>query len=158
MQIRVRASLFTAFFILLCALPCRAWDGTVIGVQQGDAMTVMHGGRRVEVRLYGIFVPRGNPPFTDKARQLSSRLVQGIRVEVSPVTEDRDGNMVAVVYTTGSTCLNGALVGAGLARVDRNRCGRAKCLEWLDLEAGARKNRIGLWEQRRTAPAGKSVR
>lgn len=41
--------------LLILAVPaiCRAWEGKVVGVSDGDTITVMHDGRGEKIRLYG---------------------------------------------------------------------------------------------------------
>lgn len=147
-----RATLFLVALVLL-ALPvsCWAWEGKVVGVTDGDLITVMHDGREERVRLYGIDTPDEPQEFGKEAREFVSGRALGKIVEVIPVNQDRFGNTVAVV-TLGGGALNRDLVGAGLAWVYSGSCTRSECMEWRELEADARKRMVGLWSSSNPAP------
>ena len=43
--------------LLLAAAPVHGWSGRVSGVADGDTISVLHEGRAVKIRLYGIDSP-----------------------------------------------------------------------------------------------------
>lgn len=81
------------FFLAVCFLmspaTATAWSGNVIGVTDGDSITVLHDGRQEQIRLWGIERPEKNQDFGTKAKQATSTLVFGKFVEVEPATTDR---------------------------------------------------------------------
>jgi len=136
------------------------FKGKVVGVVDGDTITVLRDKTPVKIRLHGVAAPLLAQPFGEQARQLSSRLVLGKVVEVEIVAKDVRGRLEARVhvttnegtdhYTDGShadvditRCLNEELVKAGLAWWDRNAAPQDKRL--AQLEAAARAARRGLW-------------
>ena len=105
------------FILYLCTITqAYAWQGKVVGVSDGDTITVMHDGKGEKIRLYGIDTPENKQAFGKKAKQFTSDMVAGKVVEVKPVTTDRYGRTVGLVYINGK-CLSEELVMAGYAWV-----------------------------------------
>lgn len=67
-----------------CRGPARSapFEAKVVGVSDGDTITVLAGTEQVKVRLYGIDCPERGQPFGGKARQLTSELAFGKVVTV----------------------------------------------------------------------------
>jgi micrococcal nuclease len=152
LTVKKKSSLALAL-ILLLSLPSLswAWSGKVVGVTDGDTITVLHAGRGEKIRLYGIDCPEKGQGFGSKAKQATSRLTFGKIAEVEPVDQDRYGRTVAFVKV-GDTLLNEELVRQGLAWVYAQYCKRPVCGEWVRLEAGARKAKRGLWADPQAIP------
>ncbi len=84
-------------FFLVLPCPAWAWSGKVVGVSDGDTITVLRDKKPQKIRLYGIDCPEKRQPFANKAKQFTSELVLGKSVEVEPVATDRYGRTVAFV-------------------------------------------------------------
>ena len=114
----IRSLILTLVFILTLSLPSRsqhtAWIGKVVGVSDGDTITVMHDGMAEKIRLYGIDCPEKRQAFGKRAKQFTSSMVFGRIVEAKPITTDRYGRTIAWIYFDGA-CLNEELLKAGLA-------------------------------------------
>lgn len=127
--------------LLLAAAPVHGWSGHVSGVADGDTISVLHEGRAVKIRLYGIDSPEKHQAFGQKAKTFTSQLAFGKVVEVDSVTRDRYGRTVAWVHV-GGRCLNEEILRAGYAwhfkRYSRDR-------HLAELELQARAARAGLW-------------
>ena len=74
-----------------------AWSGKVVGIEDGDTITVLRDKEQVIIRLYGIDCPEGGDPFGKEAKQYTSEMVFGKIVEVEPVDIDRYGRTEALV-------------------------------------------------------------
>ena len=122
-----------------------AWQGKVVGVSDGDTITVLHDGKGEKIRVYGIDCPEKGQDFGQKAKQFTSDKVFGKVVEIEPVTMDRHGRTVALVFFGGGQNLSEELVDEGCAWVFRKYCSKPRCSLWLELEERARKNKVGLW-------------
>ena len=122
----------------------KVWSGIVVGISDGDTITVMHEGRGEKIRLYGIDCPEKSQAFSKKAKKFTSEMVYGKTVEVEPKDIDRYGRTVALIYVDGKS-LNETLVKNGFAWVYRKYCKEAFCEDWLDFEVVARYGKIGLW-------------
>ena len=129
----------------------RFWSGLVVGVTDGDTITVLHEGKGEKIRLYGIDTPEKGQAFGKKAKQFTSRMVYGKTVEVETKDTDRYGRTVALINVGGQS-LNEALIKDGLAWVYRKYCVESFCEDWLNFEAIARYGQIGLWSESNPVP------
>ena len=128
-----------------------AWTGKVVGVADGDTITVLHNGQPEKIRLWGIDCPEKRQDFGTKAKQITSILVFAKVVEVDPITTDRYRRTVALVRV-GDTMVNEELIREGLARVFTRYCNRPICQEWRVLESKAREQKRGLWSMPNAIP------
>jgi endonuclease YncB( thermonuclease family) len=137
----------TLFFILLIIIPVIAsgWDGKVVGVSDGDTITVLHDNKPEKIRLYGIDCPEKHQNFGQRAKQVASDEVFNKNVDIRPVTTDRYGRTVAMVYYDGNQSLNEKLLESGMAWVYPQYCLQPQCRDWAIIENNARLNKRGLW-------------
>jgi len=127
------------------------WEGKVVGVGDGDTITVMRQGKGERVRLYAIDCPEYRQDFGQKAKRFTSGLVFGKIVEVNSFDTDSYGRTVGTVII-GSQCVNEELIKAGLAWVYTRHCRQPFCSKWKALEKEARKNKVGLWSMPNPTP------
>lgn len=135
----------------LSALPaCRPapaeapFEGKVVGVSDGDSLTVLDGTTQVRVRLHGIDCPERGQAFGAAARRLTSSLAFGKTVTVRPRGKDRYARVLAEVVLPDGRTLNRELVAAGMAW----HYARYSDDETLaKLERQARKARLGIWSE-----------
>jgi len=139
--------LVLCFFLLPAA--AAAWSGKVIGVIDGDRITVLHDGRQEQIRLWGIDCPAKAQDLANKAKQRTSSLVFGEVVELEFATVDPYGRTVALVRV-GNTLVNEELIRQGLAWVFIRYCDRPICKEWIQAEA--LEARRGLWSMPNPVP------
>lgn len=132
-----------AMLILLPSLSS-AWQGKMVGIIDGDSITVMHDGQAEGIRLYGVDCAEKRQDFGQKAKEFTSAELFGKMVDVSPVTTDRYGRTVAMVTLNGRN-FNRRIIEAGNAWVFQKYCTNAECEDWNRIEAQARGNRLGLW-------------
>ena len=147
MHHRIRL-LFVLAIILLASVSLAAepYQAKVVGISDGDTITVLHNGQGEKIRLYGIDTPERRQAFGNKAKQFTSDQVFGKTVTVIPMDTDRYGRTVGMVYpASGTESLNEAIVKAGYAWVYRKYCRADFCPDWLTQEKKAQKAGIGLW-------------
>jgi len=118
----------------------------VVGVSDGDTITVLAGSTQVRVRLNGIDCPEKGQPFGARAKQLTSKLAFGKTVTVRPLGRDRYGRVLADVILPDGRVLNEDLVAAGMAWHYR-RYSKDKAL--ARLERQAREAGLGVWSDAR---------
>lgn len=75
--------------------------GRVVGVSDGDTITVLVDRREVRVRLAEIDTPEHGQPYGTRAKQVLAELVFGKQVRVAEVDRDRYGRVVGRVYVDG---------------------------------------------------------
>jgi endonuclease YncB( thermonuclease family) len=131
-------------FFLVLPCPLWAWSGKVIGVADGDTITVLRDKQPQKIRLYGIDCPEKRQPFGKRAKQFTSDMVFGKLVEVEPVATDRYGRTVAFVQVE-SVLVNEELIKEGLGWVYIRYCKLPLCVEWKGLELEAKFGKRGLW-------------
>jgi len=124
---------------------CLAWEGKVVRVIDGDTIIVIHQGKRVRVKLYGIDTPESTQWYGQNAKQFTSSQVLGKDVSVQPIDIDRYGRTVTLV-SIGNLAVNELLVEHGYAWVYERYCKKAFCSKWKKLERKARREKRGLWK------------
>ncbi len=128
------------------------WSGKVVGVSDGDTISVLNGTRAEKIRLFGIDCPESDQDFGTKAKKFTANMVFGKTVEVTPTGEASYGRTVAWVTMDGQA-LNKELVRNGLAWWYRRHAQSETELKMLEAEAKARK--IGLWSHPHPIPPWK---
>lgn len=140
----VRGLWFAVMFVALSG-SCWAWTAKVVGISDGDTLTVLRSGReQVKIRLYGIDAPESDQPHGQASRKHLSSLVFGKNVDVLVVSTDRYGRTVARIHVKGRD-VNAAQIQDGYAWLYRAYCKTRICTAWAVLESRARADRKGLW-------------
>ena len=125
-----KTCLLCAFLFLLLTQPAIswAWSGEVVGITDGDTITVLNSKtlKDVKIRLYGIDTQERGQPFSKRAKQFTSKMVYGKVVEVKVMATDMYGRTVVMIYSD-KTLLNEELVKAGLAWVYDFYCSEPIC-------------------------------
>jgi endonuclease YncB( thermonuclease family) len=132
--------------LLLAIGTTGAWaevfQGRVVGVADGDTITVLRDRRPETIRLNGIDAPEKGQAFGERAKQFTAQLVFGQVVEVVRRDQDRYGRTVGDVRLMDGRSLNHEIVRGGYAWWFR-RYSRDPSLAALESEA--REARRGLW-------------
>lgn len=126
-------------------------EGRVVGIADGDTLTVLAAGnRQVRVRLAEIDAPESpGQPFNRRATQRLSELCAGKTARVVGSRQDRYGRTVGTVYCDGVSA-NADLVQQGLAWVYVQHAAANSPLYALEREARAQ--RRGLWADPNPVP------
>ena len=131
---------------------CLAWTGTVVGVSDGDTITVLTDSKEeVKVRLYGVDCPEKRQDFGTKAKQFPSEKVFGKRVDVDPVTIDKYGRTIGIVNVNGAN-LSHLLIESGMAWVYDQYCKMEQCENWKKTQERARAKKAGVWSMKDPKP------
>lgn len=144
--------------LLAAPSPRYALAGRVIHVDDGDTLVLLTGDlSKHKVRLSSIDAPesshtnrasgRVGQPFAAQAQRLLASLVNGQTVQALCFESDRYARDVCEVFA-GDVSINREMVLRGLAWAnvaDRGRYLRDKTV--VDMEARARAERVGIWEQ-----------
>jgi endonuclease YncB( thermonuclease family) len=148
-SIRV-ASLCTALATVLfgvTTVSASTLEGLVVGVTDGDTVTILVDRREVKVRVAGIDAPEKKQPFGQRSKQAMSECAYGKPSQVDWDKTDRYGRTIGKVTVDGVDC-GLRQIELGLAwhykayakeqtLKDREAYGRA--------EEGAKADRLGLW-------------
>lgn len=136
-------SLFALPLCFLC-LPVAAYDfdGKVVGVSDGDTITVLHCGSPIKVRLADIDCPEKKQSFGTVAKQFTSQLVFNKEVHIIDKGKDRYSRTIGEVILPNGISLNRELVKAGYAWQYKKY---SKDQEINYLEQQAKVSKVGLW-------------
>jgi micrococcal nuclease len=131
--------------LILALVGTQSSAATVIGVSDGDTLTVLDKGRPVKVRLANIDAPEKQQAFGARSKQSLSELCFGRDATLKSSARDRYGRTVAVVHCDKVNA-NVAQVSKGMAWVYRqyNRDAALPAIETM-----ARLSRAGLWAEPR---------
>ena len=122
-------------------------SGKVVGISDGDTITVLQNKQQYKIRLYRVDCPESGQAFGQKAKEFTSSMVFGKNVEVSVYDVDTYGRSVGVVRINGMTVLK-----SGFAWLYTKYCKQSFCGEWKVLEEQASKKRAGLWADKHPMP------
>ena len=139
-----------ALLLVVVGVPVSAETllGRVVGVQDGDTLTVRVAGHRVKVRLAGIDAPERDQPFGEQSRQSLSRMALNRTASVAVRKIDDYGRTIGVVTVAGLN-VEAEQVRRGLAWVYRQY---RHDPQLLALEAEAKAARRGLWAEANPKP------
>ena len=143
--------------IILCCLPsislAQTITGKVVSVADGDTITILiKQKKQIKIRLSAVDCPESGQAYGKQAKKFTSGMVYGKQVKVEPVTTDRYGRIVAMVYQNGAN-LSEQIIANGYGWVFRKYCSKwAFCNDWLRLEKNARDRQIGLWSDTHAMP------
>ena len=122
--------------VALVAHALADFSGQVVGITDGDTISVMHDGEAEKIRLNGIDCPEKGQPFGRRAKQYASDLAFDQIVTVEEFGKDRYGRTIGDVTLPDGRLLNEELVKVGLAWWYR-KCALANlALQNLEDEAG----------------------
>lgn len=130
-------------------------SGTVVGVADGDTVTVLDEVRvQHRVRLLGIDAPEKAQDFGARSKQSLSALVFGRKVLVQYEKEDQYGRVLGKISVDGVDA-NLEQVRAGMAwhykQFQREQSPRDRA-EYAAAEAEARAKLLGLWSMKNPTP------
>src|SRR5271157_2734981 len=96
-------------WLLALFLPCLAitspavadFAGKVVGVSDGDTITVLRDRTQVRIRLYGVDCPETGQDFGSRAKQFTSEL-EFCKVSIGPVGQSHDQTAAPSLLPVGS--------------------------------------------------------
>jgi micrococcal nuclease len=145
-QILSRAVLWLAVWALLAGVAAaEEFAGRVIGVTDGDTLTVLHARHPEKVRLQGVDAPEKRQAYGERAKRFTADLAFDRTVTVRATGRDRNGRLLGEVVLPDGRSLNQELVRAGYAWWFRKY---SRDGQLARLEEEARAGRRGLWADR----------
>lgn len=134
-------------FVLL-SHPALGWNAKVVSVEDGDTFTVLSGGNKLKIRIFGVDCLENGSALGLKAKQFTHYKLNGKKVELTPVDVDRYGRIVAWVSIDGVN-FNKLLIEKGLAY---HYTKYSNDVVLKEAEKNAKKNQLGVWQQRSSKP------
>jgi len=131
------------------------FKGKVVAVKDGDTIEVLYNNNTIPIRFAHVDCPevKKGQPFGKNAKKFTSDICFGQIVTVQNDGKfDRYKRLIAIIINDRNENVNKELVKAGLAwhflKYSKDR-------SYHELEAIARKNRIGLWADENPIPPWK---
>lgn len=135
-------TLVSTLFLIAQVYGQEEFQGKVVGVSDGDTISVTRDGKAEKVRLAFIDCPEKRQAFGQRAKQFTSDMVFGKTVTVKIGSKDRYGRMIGEIILEDGGSLNQELLKVGLAWQYRRY---SKDPYLLRLEQTAREEQQGLW-------------
>ena len=132
--------LLLALSAAAAAAHAETFEASVVGVQDGDSLTVMRERQRVRVRLVGIDAPEHKQPYGDQSRKSLTTLCWKKKASIAWVEKDSHQRLLGRVNCSGVDA-NAEQVRRGLAWASP----LARDREMNALQDAARRARKGLW-------------
>ena len=132
--------------IVLSYCPIFAFSGRVVSIHDGDTITVLQDKRQIKVRLYGIDAPELEQSYGKKSKRFLADLIAGEAVEVEENGKDRYKRTIGSIYLNGVD-INAQMVENGYAWAYRKFSKR-----YAPQESKAKKQRLGLWQDKEPTP------
>lgn len=146
-----RVGCVAAVFGLAAACAHADLEGRVVGISDGDTLTVLDADRvQHRVRLAGIDAPERGQPFGQRAKEMLSACAYQQHAAVVGSKIDRYGRVVGKVLVQHTDC-NLRQVELGMAwhyKAYAREQSAADRTEYSAAEATAREERRGLWKER----------
>lgn len=158
----------TVRFLLLLLLPfvVHAFDGRVVGISDGDTLTVIDARHQQhKIRLMGIDAPEKAQPFGQKSKSNLSALAFNREVEIVGNKKDRYGRLIAKVMVAAPNCNHPTCPkthDAGLMQITSGMAWwyRKYAMEQTPKDRGeyeiaelnAKTNRVALWSDKNPQP------
>lgn len=142
---------FCLLLMLLFQLPSSAleFSGQVVGVSDGDTITILRDGSPIKIRLARIDCPEKKQAFGQAAKRFTSTECFGQMVTINEHGHDRYGRTIGDVLLPTGITLNEELVQQGLAwQYQKYSHDPTLARE----EQQARNDHLGLWNQPNPAP------
>jgi endonuclease YncB( thermonuclease family) len=148
LKIIKKSSLCALLFLAITA--AHAFEGRIVGVADGDTVTVLDGNNRQhKIRIGGIDSPEKSQDFGARAKKNLSDLVFGKTVSIPESRTDKYGRTVSRVLV-GGTDAGLEQIKAGMAwhykQYEREQS-PADRASYSAAEQSARSQRLGLWAQ-----------
>ena len=158
-QDRAWPVLGSALFAFVCVLPsvslhAEMLAGKVVGISDGDTLTLLADNRQIKIRVAGVDAPEKAQPFGQRSKAGLSDCAYGKQANIEWTKLDRYGRTIGKVLVGGRDC--------GLAQVVDGLAWHYKAYQreqapddrvsYARAELDARAARKGLWEDDQPQP------
>lgn len=123
------------------------YSGKVVGITDGDTVTILSNGQEVKVRLAGIDAPEKGQAFGQAAKTHLSDLIFGKQVEIEATKKDGYGRTIGKIFLDGKD-INLQMVADGYAWHYKTYAKEQSPVDrtlYADTHNAASNRRSGLW-------------
>jgi endonuclease YncB( thermonuclease family) len=148
--------LIATFFLLIsCAIEAGTLQGKVVGVADGDSLTVLDNNKtQHKIRLQGIDAPEKAQAFGQKSKQSLHQLVHNKQVTVEFQKKDKYGRTVGKVLINGNDiCLEQIKLGMAWHYTQyATEQPKEDRIAYQQAELAARGQALGIWKDQNAIP------
>ena len=147
--------LATFFLLVSCAIEAATLQGKVVGVADGDSITVLDDNKtQHKIRLLGIDAPEKAQAFGQKSKQSLHQLVHNKQVTVEFQKKDKYGRTVGKVLINGNDiCLEQIKLGmAWHYKQYESQQSKEDRIVYKQAELAARNQALGIWKDKNSTP------
>jgi len=138
----IRFILISLFMFSISAGAAEMLEGRVVGVHDGDTITLLlAGNQQLKIRLAQIDAPENSQAFGQRSKQSLSELVFNKTIHVKKETIDKYGRTVGTLFIDGFD-VNREQIKRGMAWAYRKYLHDQSLLQ---VEKAARQAKVGLW-------------
>lgn len=138
-----------SYLFLLTFLLCScSSEAVVIKVYDGDSITLSHQNNQHKVRLRGIDAPELKQTYGQKSKELLKSKILNKKVQFKVFNKDRYNREIAEIWLEGQNI--GFFMVENGAAWQYTQYSTDKRLS--DVQSKAKKNRIGLWQNKNPVP------
>jgi micrococcal nuclease len=142
---------FTALLILICAgitfaTPPKITErltGKVVGVTDGDTVTLLVNQTPLKIRLYGIDAPETKQSYGNKSKQALASMVFGKVITLKKTGNDKYGRTLGIIHYR-DTDVNAKMIEGGWAWHYKHYNDESRL---ASLETKAKEAKLGLWAE-----------
>lgn len=135
-------------FLLVFSLCSCSPEATVVKVYDGDSITLSHQGVQHKIRLKGIDAPELKQSYGQKAKELLKNRILNKKVQFKIFNKDRYDREIAEIWLEGQNI--------GFFMVENGAAWQytqySKDSRLSDVQLKAKRNRIGLWQNKHPIP------
>ena len=132
-------------------VPREVVSGKVTQVTQADSLIMLVGKKKVNVKVYGVVLPKKNAAILKSAKKFATRLVLQKKISVE-VVERSKGRIVGFVTVSSGTNLGHELLNKGYASFKGDSLIDAAA---AGIEDQAKAAKVGLWADPKKKKKGK---
>jgi len=147
--------LATFFLLVSCAIEAATLQGKVVGVADGDSITVLDDNKtQHKIRLLGIDAPEKAQAFGQKSKQTLHQLVHNKQVTIEFQKKDKYGRTVGKVLFNGNDiCLEQIKLGmAWHYKQYESEQTKEDRETYAQAELATRAQALGLWKDKNATP------
>lgn len=119
-------------------------EAKVVGISDGDTITVVIDGEQNKIRLYGIDSPESGQDFGQAAKKAIKQIIGDRHIQIEQKGTDKYGRTIAMVYADGKS-VNEIMVKGGYAWVYDQYCSENVCDEWRGYQSEAKSLKRAMW-------------
>ena len=127
------------------------FTGKVKFVFGGDSFILKCSNGNQDIRLYGIDAPEKKQPYYKASKKILKILCYKKNIKIKYIDIDKYDRIVGIAYIN-DICINEEMIKKGFAWIFVRFCKEPYYSKWMKFQKEAKKNRLGLWNDKNPTP------